>query len=521
MSLNQYNTHVRCVARIFQFTQIGDLDGDDTSTAMESKEFIEDDAIVSCTIAREKASPSATFQLTLSPIKNYYNLIKPGSWIFIYLDDIEKIDLKNLKGLKLVGIVNRIATNKMVSNDGTIHTTYTINGSDFGKVFEVTEFYYNPYGDPKILSNAIVSQLKLKVQGSPTDFLNAYLDFFLGDTKKAGNVQVIFPMLIPPQVYTALKDGGGIPKPRVQADGEIGQKGGASAEESVIGSQSGTLAGQGQDANIIAPESSAPHDYSKKSFASFNDILTRDFNDNANEGYALFSDGTRFNQHNLWEILGQSANLIINELFTDLRDGKPTLIFRKQMLKKDEILKHAKHATEISEKFILNQNLGVGDHEVFNYLTIFPTDILHVDQTYLRKATPEIAKDSTKRFGFRLIERSTEFGFTKGAINFELIEKWEKELKEYWFHTYRYENGTIDIVGFNDFKIGSHIKIKEQDTIYMVESINWEWTFGTPIITSLTVTYGMKSDGTWIDKNTTELLSYGTSYVPRHLSARF
>ena len=98
-----------------------------TDKAMDTGEFIEDDAVVSCSIFREKASASATFQLTLLAKKNYYNLIRPGDWVMIYLDNEDKVDLENNTGLKIIGTVSRVAVNKVTNNDGSISSTFLIS----------------------------------------------------------------------------------------------------------------------------------------------------------------------------------------------------------------------------------------------------------------------------------------------------------------------------------------------------------------------------------------------------------
>jgi len=153
-------TNSRCIARFLPFQTrdlsatiptLEDVQTPDESLTVEKKliltpvdttatdELIEDNAIISCTIARDKNTAAGMFELTLKPIKNYVNLIKPGDWVLIYLDDSSNINLSTHGGLRCIGSVDRIAENKITMESGIVTTTYSISGSDFGKIFDKTE----------------------------------------------------------------------------------------------------------------------------------------------------------------------------------------------------------------------------------------------------------------------------------------------------------------------------------------------------------------------------------------------
>ena len=465
--MNIINTNTRCVARFFPFKNRETLDGNDTNSAMEATELFEDDAIFSCSVTREKSAPYGSFNLNLKPIKNYYNLIRPGDWVIIYLDDSKNIDIKDLKGVKCVGTVSRMAYNKVTNNDGSIVTTFSISGCDFGRIFEVSEFFYNPYA-PEEFIRAFVQDLDLKLQGSPMDYVNGMLDIYLGNAQNQNLREMLFQMLIPSKVYEALKGG----------------------------------------------------DSSKGFAVSFNDIVKRKFNKNAEEGFCLFKDVNKMNAASLWSVLQQSANTIVNEIYTDIEDGQPTLVFQKQPLTKDQILEAARDATELSEAYIINYNLGLSDFEIFNYMSIWPSDQMINSFAYLASAElagkiPSIAQDSIKRFGFRMIDRQTDYAYQEGAYLFSQLGAWIDEVKEFWFNCYHFESGTIEVIGRNNFNIGRFIKIPERDVIYRIEGITWDWAYGDHLVTSLTVTYGMKSDGTYLDQDDSEGMPYGTTVYER------
>lgn len=462
----------RCVVRFFPFKKRDTLNGDNTNDAMDAIELVEDSAITACTISRDKGTPTDVFQITLKPTKNWKNVLKAGDWLIIYLDDIENISLKDLKGVKCIGNIDRIAETTIIKNDGSREVVYNVHGSGWGKFFEQTEMFYNPYaGD--VYKNILIDKIGYDFQGSPYDFVTKYLDVYFGDAKKQGLDNTLYLTLIPPKLYNALT---------VDSDNKERSKGSA---------------------------------------VSFNDVMVRDFKDNTKEGFSNFRSISRIMSGSLWNTLMQSCNRVLNEMFVDIRNGKPTLIYRKMPLTKDlrqEIQDQG--ITDIPQKYILNAELGFSDHELFNYLTLIATDSLINDITYIVAATnagvnlPRVAKDSTKRYGLRRIELNTEYAIDKqnGEIVWDAIKKWVDELEDHWFNYYHFENGTIELKGLMDFKIGQYIRLPEQQKIYMVNSITWSWEFGQTPVVSLTVLYGQKENGDYIDvSENSDKIMFGTT----------
>lgn len=472
------NTHTRCVARFFPFKARNTLTEDDTDAAMESEEIIEDDSIVACAISKDKSSPADSFQITLKPNKNYGNLIRPGDWVILYLDDIKNIDVKNLKGVKCIGNVDRVAKSVVTLQNGDLVTTYNIHGSGWGKFFEVTEMFYNPFA-PQEFKEIFTIGIGFNFTGTPQDFVNKYLDVYFGDAKKQNLENTLFLTLIPPKLFQALK---------IDDDNK---------------------------------------DRSKNSAVSFNDVMLRKFNDNTKEGFSNFRSISRLMSGSLWNTLKQCCNTMLNEMYTDVRNGKPVLVYRKMPLT-SEIRQSIvdEGIIDVSKKYIVNTELGFSDHDVFNYLTVLATDSLITDITYLTAATnagvdlPRVAKDSTKRYGLRRIELNTEYAIDKdttGNIKWDAIKKWCDELEQHWFNYYHYENGTIQLKGLYDFQLGQFIRIPEEKKLYMVNSITWDWNFGDVPVVSLTLIYGhLEEDGAVIDiRENSEKVLTGTGNYTR------
>lgn len=428
---------------------------------MTTSEIVIDDAIVACTIGKSKGVASSTFELTLLPTEEFDHILFRGDWIIISLADAKDINLEEGKGRKLVGIIDRVHRNKVTIGEGAISITYTVSGGGFGRILETAEMYFNPYTDKRIQSIQL-QIFGMKKFGSPIDFLNFYLDLFLGNTKtENGFDKMIFAQLLPPQVYQKLN-------------------------------------GDGRE---------------KGSEVAFYDILNLEFDDSAGEGYCHFRDIVTVGSGSLWNTLLQASNDAINELYTDLRDGKPTLVFRKQPLSKTrqkEFLSQAtQDARKVPEYLIVNDNLGTSLDEHFNYITLFPIDSILQDKVFLFAALspqefPQINIDNIKKFGLKRLEKYTEYSWQAGTasqLDNGLLRTWINELSEYWNDYWRCQNGTIEIIGRDDFEIGEFYSIPERDIAFQVEGVQWNWEYQQAIITTLNVTHGMRTDGSYVDEN--------------------
>lgn len=454
------NTRSRCVAKFYNYEERSGFTSNFTKTAS----FIEDDAIIQCAIGRDKGSPFESFQMVLKPKMNYPDVIKPGDWVMIYLDDEKNINLKDRTGLRCIGNIDRVALNTSTNEDGSIIRTYVVSGGGIGKVFNQTEMYYNPYADQSVQQLAHLTA-GYAIQGSPYDFIVGYLDLFLGDAKKQGLEDLLYSLFVPYDLYKDL---------------------------------------QGEDRE-------------KQVAVSFYDILVRKLNDDVKEGYSFTRDISRVMSGNLWNTLQQGCNAVVNELYLDLREGKPTLIFRKQPLKKEKLLERANETIndknyEISLDKIINLNLGTSDHEAFNFIALMPTNDLIDDKIFALAANgskdfPRIDRSLLKRFGLRRFERNTEFAFDQSNTLGEILYTWVDELAEYWFNYYRFENGTIELRGKYDFEIGNFYLVPELNKIFMVEGVQYDWSFGSPIVVTLSVTHGLTKEGEFVDSTATTQVS--------------
>ena len=438
---------------------------------MASDEFIEDDAIIRFSMAKDMSLAAPTFQIVIKPTKNFYNLIKPGDWVMVYLGDTSHIDVKGTKGVVCIGQVDRIALNRVKMKDGTLSNSFMVHGSGFGKLMAQTMVFFSPYVLDQV-KKYVVQSSKYQKGGSPLDFIQYYLDVFTGDAMKAELEDNLFQMLVPPKLYKAL---------------------------------SGKTREKGSD-------------------VCFRDLLNTEYDPDTNEGFLHFRDITTSNTGSLWNLLLQSANLPVNELYTDTRDGKPYLILQKQPLTKSLLAKRLDETRNVKKyelglEYIVNSNVGIAEAELKNYIYILPSSELtqalsSVYKEFYPSEYPNLNRESIRRFGLRVANFSTEYAYDNAAtLKTDVMLKWKQELGEFWVNRWRMESGTIELIGKHDFEIGKFYHIPEIKMAYRPRGVQYDWQFGEDIVTTLTVTHGVKSSGEFVDSNKSDKLSYGISHV--------
>lgn len=469
-------TNTRCIARFFPYKKPY-LQADpnftvsNTNELLETEEFVEKDKIIACSVNKSKGLPSATFNLILKENIEYINKLKPGTWVLIYLDDEVNLDLEKYegnKGLKIFGNIDRISKNKTVLGNGAVQVAYNIVGRDFGKFFEKSEFFYDPYvADIRAKEMILYGYYGIDYAGTPADFVEKYLDIFLGHDDKYKMLHVLH---IPPLVASTLQKG--LPR-------------------------------------------------AKGSALAFYDLLKRKIDKENIKGYAPKRDIGKITSDSLWGMLQNSTNTMLNELFLDLKPSSakatnkefssllPSLIMRPIPMTLNELLKITPKPIEIFEEDITQDDLGLSDNEKYNYLVFTPTNLYQKGFTWLQAAEgylPKINRESLIRYGLYKIDRTTDFGVIstgekkdkKEEINHNILREWADRLEEYWFNYWKFHTGTIELKGISNFQVGEMIKIPERKMMYMVESYEYVWQFGQSVSTVLTLTHGMSDTGEYV-----------------------
>lgn len=462
------------------------------------------EAVVTTNYSKSKSNPSGTFQIVLKPTRKWDVTVKPGSWVMIYISQY-KIDTSGTKGLKCLGIIDRVARNFSIDQDGVKSINYTIDGRDFGKVFERNKMYFDPFIPKESQVYNTINEEGIKITGDPSHFVKSYINLFLGDGS-----------------YSS----GGISIPGKSERRDMMRMPPAIAKKFGVGAA--------------------------KNFADVLQIVVGGVDGLEPEGYSWYIAPTRIIENNLWDLIVNVANTAVNEVYLTLKYSKeynqpmPTLVLRKLPYRKDYYTKLRSYKWDGS--YIVSEDLGFSDHERVTWMNMESmnrnvtgykalTELCNDSKVfdlyfgYLDNLFPYVNHAGIVRYGYMPHVVKTEFNHTnnaedKGSVDsndIELSKRWFKELKEIWSNKHRFRSGTIvfkglDVsvmsdlfgsifnagVGFagrfvsklnnksDDISVGDNIYLSDRDEIYHIEGISYNWQAPGILNTTIAVTYGVK-----------------------------
>jgi len=518
------------------FPYINHYDGVTRGNLMKTREINATSSVYNLSYGNAKSGPSGIFSITLGPDKDWTRILRPGDWVMIYQSQFG-IDTNGTKGLRCLGNIDRVSRQKIISNDGTKRFTYRVVGRDFGKIFEKTKFYYNPYIPKEVQQNFVFLKSGIKVTGSPASFVKTYVDLYLGSG-------------------TLIKDQ--IAKRKNPSDKVVVEK----------------LEKMDQ---LRLPDAIYKKFGEDKKINRFADILKVEiggFEDGSlnPEGYSWAIPPDRVVSGSLWDIIMSVSNPLMNELFLSMKfypaENKvfPTLTLRKLPYRGHKTHKTGKplfprlSALTIQENMIISDDLGFNDHEIYNFINFdpqIPRISGYAQFMAASKATrrddfakadvrlfPFINQASIARNGLNTLEQTSEFVMIergrdkegKEKLDIQLAERWMKELIEWWEDYVRFESGTIVIKGFSEvnvfeegkgkgvitindrkltanelqtarrilgkrdkvgiandqFNLGDNIYLNSRDRLYQLEGYNIDWQAPGESTITLTVIRGVE-----------------------------
>lgn len=458
------------------------------------RETIENE-VISVKINKENDRPSGTFDITLMPSRNWKRFISPGDWLVIYLFNrmttTESEDLDTTENAVLFGNVDRVSRSlQRNENDDKVQLRYQISGRNFGKVFEETDIYFDPYSIQQTVADVMLQQAGLSIQGSPDEQFEDILDVFLGKgiTTKNGRTTQLKQWRVPSDVSSLFKANG----------------------------------------------------------TNFNDLLDR----RIEKGLPGFKFRTMLNtgdNGNLYQMLMRTSNDLVNDVHIEevrTGDGKvtPTVIleprpfntiyfesqFGRQQAGLISRLKNKwrtmqqlaeENFVEISAKEIVYENLGKDDHSRMNmfYLTSDAKfDHLKNIRVNANKGkgigNPFVNRESIQRYGLRRLEAQMDFFLSNKNVketqsDFELFQAFLTQVYDMNYANHLYDAGTIECTGVLEAELGKALVIKSEiegqpDRIYYIEGYEHTWQFPGTWRTVFTVSKGQyKAQGlnTFID----------------------
>ena len=446
-----------------------------------TKGYINTD-VSSCSISKNIDNPSASFNISLLPTKNWRQVIAPGDWIAIYFhSEMSAPEPDSTKNMVLIGNIDRVS--RTIQKDEETDTTqlrYSITGRNFGKVFEQTDIWYDPYTNQTATLDVMLRQAGLEITGNPSQQVEAALNVFLGEgqTFKGGKTSALNQWMIPRGV-----------------------------------------------SNLFGAKD-------KRGF--FDGILKRAITQklpgyNPRNLLALNSNG------NLWDFIKRSSNQLVNEVYLEeTRDSegnvKPTIhmgprptntpFFHSQFGDEKSVIPLIKYKTlqelstenyvEISQSEIIYEDLGRDDHSRINMVWLetsqafmgYLSPTANVDGANTL-GNPTFSRPSIQRNGLRRLDAMLEFCHSEqegGVIttDLKLYKAFIGQLYDMNYANHLYEQGTIECSGVLEAELGKALVVKsalnQKDKIYFIEGYEHKWNFPNTWTTVFTVTKGQFRD---------------------------
>jgi len=468
--------------------------------------------------SKSKSSASGNFTVDLTSDQSWDRVVRPGDWVMLYLSRFG-INTKTTKGLICLGNIDRVSRRKSTTRDGKKFFTYRISGRDFGKIFDKSKFYYNPYVPKSVQNNFVILKKGFKITGSPAEFLQSYLNLYFGDGLVVQLSATKKKQKIKSDQFNQVR----LPKPVYDAFGV------------------------------------------RKSTGKFSDILRVEIGGADTslvpEGYSWAIPSERAINGSLWDIIVSISNSLMNEVYLSMKYYPaedrvfPTLTLRK--LPYSQTIFPKLPNIRIQENQILSDDLGFSDHERYNWINFDPQaprmdgysqfmaafegetipDPFALDGTKT-PLFPFINKASIIRHGLNQFQASTEFFFISGAdkkqarvkTDLDIVKRWQKELIEWWSNYDRTENGTMIIKGYSEINdihvplsnttpilvndkplkttppkenlksgsiatdhlnIGENVYLNSREKLYQLEGVSHEWSAPGQSTSTLTVIRGV------------------------------
>jgi hypothetical protein len=455
--------------------------------------------IVSVRTQKNISASAGTFDVVLMPTKNWKALISPGDWIIIYLynnkkdfgdssDFIRQVQVKAPNSnIIFLGNVDRISRTKQKdeATDKTI-VRYRVGGRDFGKVFEQTDLWFDPYkaeSQAAVLSSMLTTR-GLPFSGDPTSLVSSITEVFLsplGGTAHGGKKTLSLNQWMVPYdlLITFFK----------------------------------------------VPSVGRPFFY---------DMLKFDFFANSLPGYKDRSMISPKSNGSLWSMLKRNSNDVVNEMFVELRRDKegaveaslvlrprPNSVFFKDAVGNlkgayESLQKRAKKSGfTISPIDIIYEDLGKDDNTRANMVWLNSRQSAQTITNHYGNVAaiehptgiglPMVQQESIDRYGLKRFEADLDFSYSTGTsqntatVDAFLYRSFIDQLYDQRAYLHCYDTGTLETPGDVRAEIGKVIRIQSDQEdkpsrIYYIEGYQHNWRFPGIWTTDYTLTMGQFDD---------------------------
>lgn len=226
---------------------------------------------------------------------------------------------------------------------------------------------------------------------------------------------------------------------------------------------------------------------------SFKDYYQESIKDTSN-GNEHLADPTAFNsyQGGLWDFLKELKNAPFNELFWEIINDKPTIIFRPTPFNKDNW--NSLQNIIVKDCDIINENLGRSDLETYTvYIT--KTEFMGIDSQFL--GFPYWYPPYYTKYGISRLEVHSKYRESIGESTdgsedeTTMLESKTKDIFNWNIKNNVMENGTMTVKGLNCYKVGTRVTVESTGMEYYCEGVSHSFNFGTGWTTTLSLTRGL------------------------------
>lgn len=479
------------------------------------------EAITSITVNKTKGQPQGTFAISLKPTKEWTEIIVPGSWCAIFMQDetLTDDDLSSdganddpdlednvLSPLKMIGVIIGVRVSKVRDGNGAFSLTYTITGYDFGYAL-LSSIYINYSLQPDVASG------KLKAPFSEIKVPND--QSIIGDP--ALNVQRVL------QGWSVMSSDG--------VPGNLGAGIAAPPIRMQVPDDVADLVNSGTEVLQFISAAIGIDNRTDKSFTPGDDGICDEFGFLL-AGQKMFQIWEVVSNNTLWGMINQYLNSIMNEAYCDLHvtnnpDGsttiKPALIVRQKPYNTPDFDKYwtfenAQYAqkkldrtmfvdlpaTTLPDEKVLSYDIGYSEQERTNFIEVnaFDKDIaVNSFGAFNDINRPKFEEGSITRCGLRpMIQMGNDYGALRG--NIQETGAWSPLIMDWWFNANRYASGTVELIGINQhIAIGENFILPLENILAHIESYTHTFTVdkesGNRLFrTSIDFTRGIRADST-------------------------
>lgn len=142
-----------------------------------------DNDIDSIQVSKSIQAASGTFEFSLLPSQNWKGVLSPGDWVLIYLFNEFQAEgePQDTRNCLMIGNIDRVSRSLQRDEDeDKVSLRYRVAGRNFGKVFEETDLWYDPYAEQVNTLDVALRNAGLEILGNPTDLVSNLVDIFLG-----------------------------------------------------------------------------------------------------------------------------------------------------------------------------------------------------------------------------------------------------------------------------------------------------------------------------------------------------